>query len=238
MIGGVSWESTALYYKLINQSVREKLGGLNSARIFIHSLNYGPIVEYERQGNWDAVTDILVEAAKKLEIVGCSFIILGCNTLHKVSESIENAIQIPFLHIADAAADILLHAKIKKVGLLGTQFTMEEGFYAKRLQNKYGLEVIVPPSNDRKSIDNIIYNELCVGKLIEDSRFKLSAMMTSLVNAGAEGILLGCTELGMLVQPNDSSVPIFDTTVLHAHYAVKLSLKERAPLKPPLLNPQ
>lgn len=224
MIGGVSWESTALYYKLINQSVREKLGGLNSGRLLIYSLNYGPIVEYERQGNWDAVTDILIEAAKNLEGSGCDFIILGCNTLHKVSQSIENAVQIPFLHIVDAVADSLLRARIGKVGLLGTQFTMEEGFYAKRLQGKYGLEVIVPPSKDRKSIDDIIYNELCVGKIIEDSRFKLSRMMASLVNAGAQGILLGCTELGMLVQPNDASVPIFDTTVLHAHYAVKLSL--------------
>lgn len=223
MIGGVSWESTVLYYRLINQAVREKLGGLNSGRLLIDSLNYEPIIKYEREGNWHAVANILVEAARNLENAGCDFLILGCNTLHKVSQFIEDAIQIPFLHIADAAADSLLHAGIKKVGLLGTQFTMEEGFYAKRLRDKYGLEVIIPSSNDRKSMDDIIYNELCVGKINENSRLNLSSIMKSLVEFGSQGILLGCTELGMLVQPSDSSVPIFDTTVLHAHNAVELS---------------
>lgn len=224
MIGGVSWESTALYYKLINQSVREQLGGLNSGRLLIYSLNYQPIVEHERQGNWNVVADILAGAARNLEGAGADFIILGCNTLHKVSDSIEKAIKIPFLHIADAAADSLLHAGIKTVGLLGTQFTMEEGFYAKRLQDKYGLKVIVPSLNARKFIDGVIYNELCVGKLIEDSRLKLSNIMKSLSKDGAQGILLACTEFGMLVQSEDSPVPIFDTATLHACKAVKLSL--------------
>lgn len=224
MIGGVSWESTVLYYKLINQFVREQLGGLNSARLIIYSLNYEPIVEYERQGNWNAVADILARTARCLEEAGSDFLILGCNTLHKVSNSIENAVQIPFLHIADAAADSLLHAGIKKVGLLGTQFTMEDGFYAERLQDKYGLEVIVPPSHERKTIDNIVYQELCVGKLIAKSRLELSSIMESLAKVGAQGILLGCTELGMLVQSEDSPVPLIDTTVLHARMAAKLSL--------------
>jgi aspartate racemase len=222
MIGGVSWESTVLYYKLINQAVRERLGGLNSAKLLIYSLNYDPIVEYERQGNWKAVADILVTTAKNIEDAGCHFLILGCNTLHKVSESIEAAIRIPFLHIADATAITLLRTGVKKIGLLGTQFTMEDGFYKKRLHDKYGIDVIIPSSNDCKLIDDIIYNELCMGKIMDDSRQKLSSIMASLVTLGVQGILLACTELGMLVQPDDSSVPIFDTTALHVDSVVKL----------------
>jgi aspartate racemase len=224
MIGGVSWESTVLYYQLINQAVRDRFGGLNSARLLISSLNYAPIVDLENQGDWQAVGDILVTTAQNLELSGADFIILGCNTLHKVSGVIEAAIQIPFLHIADAIGEALLDAKIKKVGLLGTQFTMEDGFYADRLRNKFNLEVVVPDRDARCMIDDIIYKELCVGKILPSSRVKLSAVMASLIEAGAEGIILGCTELGMIIQPVDATVVTYDSTILHVAKTVALAL--------------
>jgi len=224
MIGGVSWESTAQYYRLINEAVRKRLGGLNSARILIHSLNYEEIVSSERRDDWKTVAADLSKAAGDLERAGASFILLGCNTLHKVAPAIESAVRIPFLHIADAAASALVEAGAKKVGLLGTQFTMEEGFYANRLSEKHGLIVVTPELENRREIDNIIYQELCVGRFLDESRRKLSTMMKSLARSGANAILLGCTELGMLVKPEDSPVPMFDTTVLHAERAVAQSL--------------
>jgi aspartate racemase len=225
IIGGVSWESTALYYKLINQSIRSQFGGLNSARLLISSLNYAPVVELEQQDNWEAVSDILVEAAQSLEKAGSELLILGCNTLHKVSTAIEKSIQIPFIHIADAVGDVLVQKDIKKVGLLGTRFTMEDGFYAQRLLDKCKLEAMIPSLDERRSIDHIIYQELCLGKVIETSRTFLANSIKSLSDSGAEGIILGCTELGMLVQDGDSCVPTFDSTILHAKKAVELSLK-------------
>jgi aspartate racemase len=225
MIGGVSWESTVLYYQLINQAIRDRFGGLNSAKLLISSLNYAPMVDLENQGNWSAVGDILVITAQNLERAGADFLIIGCNTLHKVSSVIEAAIQIPFLHIADAVGEALVAAKILKVGLLGTQFTMEDGFYADRLRNKFNLEVVVPDSEARSMIDNIIYKELCLGKIVESSRVKLSAVMASLAEAGAAGIILGCTELGMIIEPGDAPVGTYDSTVLHAAKTVALSLQ-------------
>jgi aspartate racemase len=224
IIGGVSWESTVLYYKLINQAMRERFGGLNSARLLIYSLNYDPIVAFEREENWQAVSDILVSTAKNLEKAGAEFLILGCNTLHKVADAIEGAIKIPFLHIADAVGDASQKANIKTVALLGTQFTMEDGFYANRLEDKYHVKVLTPPEDRRKLMDDIIYQELCVGKLLESSREKIAEIMKSLVGSGAEAIILGCTELGMLVQAEDVSVPVFDSTILHVDKTVAMSL--------------
>ena len=224
LIGGVSWESTVLYYKLINQAVRDHKGGLNSAKILINSLNYDPIVKYEREENWNAVTDILVNAAQSLEKAGADFLLLGCNTLHKVAEAIEQSIQIPFLHIADGAGEAFKKAGIQNIGLLGTQFTMEEGFYARRLESKYGLKVITPLLHERKAIDNIIYNELCVGIIKEESKSLMTNAMQTMIESGAEGILLGCTELGMIIKPEDASVLIMDTTVLHVQKAISLAL--------------
>lgn len=224
LIGGVSWESTALYYKLINQTVRNQLGSLNSAKLLINSLNYDPIVRYERENNWQAVTDLLVNAAQTLEKAGADFLLLGCNTLHKVAETIENNIQVPFVHIADGAGENFQKQGIQKIGLLGTQFTMEEGFYAQRLKNKFGLTVLTPPLNEREAIDNIIYNELCVGIIIAESRQLMMNSIRNLIANGAQGILLGCTELGMIIQPDNASVTILDTTVLHAEKAVQLAL--------------
>lgn len=227
MIGGTSWESTVLYYTLINQSVREELGNLNSAKILLYSLNYEPIVESERAGKWNEVGDHLAHAAKTLQEGGADFLILCCNTLHKVAPSIEQAITIPFLHIADAAGNVLVNNHIRKIGLLGTQFTMEDGFYSSRLADRFGLEVIIPETQERSRIDAIIYNELCQGKVLPESKNELIQMIQNFQAAGAEAILLGCTELGMLITANDIAIPVYDTTLLH----VKEVVGESLPLK-------
>ena len=216
MIGGVSWESTVVYYKLINEAVRNKLGGLSSAQLLIHSLNYQEIVDYENQNRWDKVSDILCHVARQLEQGGADFVILCCNTLHKVASQIEQSISIPFLHIADAAGERLKKENMKKIGLLGTQFTMEDGFYSERLKEKYQMEVLLSDEEARKTIDSIIYQELCVGVFSESSKQTLITAMEDLVQRGAECVLLSCTELGMLVKPESCSFPVFDTTVLHA----------------------
>ena len=225
MIGGVSWESTALYYKLMNQAVREKLGGLNSAKIILYSLNYEPIVDLERQGKWDKIGDELADVAKTLQDGGADFIILCCNTLHKVTPSIEQAVTIPFLHIADAAGNILAAKRIQKVGLLGTQFTMEDGFYSSRLESKFGIEIVLPTEVDRKQLDSIIYDELCQGKILPKSKEILIQMIQDLTNNGAEAILLACTELGMLIDESEVNIPLYDTTLLHVNEAISWSMK-------------
>lgn len=224
IIGGVSWESTVLYYQLINQDVREKLGGLNSAKLIINSLNYAPVVQLERESNWNAVTEILITAAQTIEKAGADFLLLCCNTLHKVAPTIEKSISIPFLHIADGAGERFQKSGIKKIGLLGTQFTMEEGFYSDRLMNKFGLQVITPSLTERETIDKIIYNELCVGIINPGSKALLKNTIHSMIQSGAEGILLACTELGILIKPEDVPITMLDTTILHAKTAVSLAL--------------
>jgi len=230
IIGGASWESTVLYYKLINQSVREHLGGLNSAKILLYSVNYEPIVRLEHEGRWEEVGNQLAIAAKTLQDAGADFLILCCNTLHKATPAIEGAIQIPFLHIADAAGSKLCKSQVQKIGLLGTQFTMEDGFYASRLKDKFGLNVITPELLDRKQIDQIIYNELCQGKVRPKSKEEMIRIINTLQNNGAEAILLGCTELGMLIGSEDVTIPVYDTTLLHADEAVFMSFS-REPVR-------
>jgi aspartate racemase len=224
IIGGASWESTALYYKLINELTREHLGNLNSAKIILYSVNYDPIVKLEQEGKWTEVGNQLGSIAKLLEKAGADFVILCCNTLHKVTSFIEDAIEIPFLHIADAAGKELTNNKIHRVGLLGTQFTMEDGFYASRLIDKFGLEVVTPSLSDRQCIDNIIYKELCQGKTFSQSKNKLINITNTLQKNKVEAILLACTELGMLIKTEDTNVPILDTTILHAKEAFQMSI--------------
>jgi aspartate racemase len=224
VIGGVSWESTLLYYQLINEAIRERLGGLRSAKLLIYNFDYQSIVELERQDRWDEVGEQLGNAARVLQDGGADFLILCCNTLHKVTPSIEKSITIPFFHIADATGSELSNKGIEKVGLLGTQFTMEDGFYASRLSEKFGLEVLTPGIQDRKLMDSIIYNELCVGVISLESKKEVIRMIESLQQNGAEAVLLGCTELGMLIKKDDSSIPVYDTTLLHANQAVNISL--------------
>lgn len=220
MIGGVSAESTVLYYQLINQSMREKLGGLNSAKILLYSCNYADIVDLEEKGKWEEVTEELVRIAKLLEEGGADFIMLCCNTLHKVAPAIEKALSIPFLHIADTAGRALVLQGAKKIGLLGTRVTMEEEFYVDRLKNLFGLEVIVPFEKERKKLDSIIYNELCQGKVCLESKETLLRIIRSFTDEGVEAILLGCTELSMLVGQKEANVPLYDTMHLHSIEAI------------------
>ena len=226
MIGGVSWESTVLYYKLINEAVRYQLGGLSSAKLIINSLNYQEIVNFENENNWDRVATILTHSAQGLEQSGADFIVLCCNTLHKVASNIAINISIPFIHIADAAGLALNQAQITKVGLLGTQFTMEDGFYRDYLMHKFNVDVITPELEMRKKIDTIIYKELCVGKVSRESKTMLLQAIYDLAQQDAKAILLGCTELGILIQPEDFHLPIFDTTKLHAEEIASIALSE------------
>lgn len=224
IIGGVSWESTAVYYQLINQSVRDRLGGLRSAKLLMYSIDYESIVDLERQGKWNEVGKQLGLVAATLQEAGADFLILCCNTLHKVTPDIEKSIKIPFLHIADAAGKLLSESNFSKVGLLGTQFTMEDGFYSSRLKEKFGLETVIPKPPDRKVMDDIIYKELCVGKVLPESKQEVLRIIKTLQANGAEAILLGCTELGTLIKQEDAALPIYDTTLLHALQAVTMSL--------------
>lgn len=225
MIGGVSWESTVLYYKQINQLIREHFGNLHSAQIVLHSLNYEPIIRLEQEDRWAEIGEQLAKKAKDLEQAGADFVLLCCNTLHKVAPSIEQAIDIPFLHIADAAGKELVRQNIQKIGLLGTQFTMEDGFYASRLKDRFDLDVLVPDLTDRQETDRIIYQELCQGKITSSAKQTLIQIIQSLQEKGAEAILLGCTELGLLITQQDASIPVYDTTVLHVQEAVRQALQ-------------
>lgn len=231
MIGGVSWESTALYYQLINELVRHELGGLNSAKLLISSLNYQELVDYKNNNDWAALAAILAQTAKTLEQAGAESIVLCCNTLHKVADAITSSIAIPFLHIIDAAGFALSQANVSKVGLLGTQFTMEDGFYHKHLMNQFNIEVMTPALEAMRKIDAIIYQELCVGKVLEQSKKLLQQTIQTMTQQGAQAILLGCTELGLIIQPADCQLPLFDTTNLHAKAIVSFALSGK-----PLIN--
>jgi aspartate racemase len=221
LLGGMSWESTVGYYRAINEGVKNKLGGLHSAQIAMVSVDFGPIEKLQHQGDWEGTALILVEAAKRIEAAGADFLLICTNTMHKVAPQIEQAITIPILHIADATAETLIRDNIKTVGLLGTAFTMEQDFYKGRLEEKYGLKVITPNTSDRKIIHNIIYNELCLGKIELTSKHEYLRIMSELSLNGAEAIILGCTEISMLVKQADTHVPLYDTTEIHAKRAVE-----------------
>ena len=221
LLGGMSWESTAGYYKAINEGVRNKLGGLHSAQIAMFSLDFDPIEKLQHQGDWEGVALILSEAAKKIETTGADFLLICTNTMHKLASEIEKAIKIPILHIADATAEVLVKDGVKKVGLLGTAFTMEQEFYKGRLQEKYALEVVVPAEEDRKIIHSVIYNELCLGKIEPSSKAEYLRVIDELFKNGAEAVILGCTEISMLVKQSDTTVALYDTTQIHASKAVE-----------------
>lgn len=221
LLGGMSWESTAGYYKAINEGVKNKLGGLHSAQIAMFSVDFAPIEELQHQGDWDGAASILSEAAKKIEAAGADFLLICTNTMHKVAPQIEKAIKIPILHIADATAEVLVENGIKKIGLLGTAFTMEQEFYKGRLKENYGLEVIVPNATDRKIVHMIIYNELCVGKIEKNSKIEYLRIIDQLAKDGAEAVILGCTEISMLVKQSDTAITLYDTTQIHANKAVE-----------------
>ncbi len=223
LIGGMSWESSALYYRLINETVRTHLGGLSSAPCLMFSLNFEEIAALQRQGRWQEAGDRLAEVAVRLEHAGAECIVVCTNTMHKLAERIAAAISVPFLHIAEATAQAIRARGLRRVGLLGTAFTMEQDFYKRYLAEHHGIEVLVPEAGERSIIHRVIYDELCVGRIDETSKVAYEEIMHALVERGAEGIILGCTEISLLVQTL-GNVPIFDTTQLHAHAAAAFAL--------------
>ena len=224
LIGGMSWESTVPYYRLINQAVAARLGGLHSARLVLYSVDFHDIERLQCAGDWQAAGAMLAQAARALERAGADFLVLCTNTMHKVAVDIEAAVAIPLLHIADPTAAQIKRAGHTRVGLLGTRFTMEQAFYRERLSQRHGLAVIVPDAAERDTVHRIIYEELCLGRVLPESRQAYQRVMASLVAQGAQSIILGCTEISMLVCDEDASVPLVDTTALHAHAAAEAAL--------------
>ncbi|WP_163880954.1 aspartate/glutamate racemase family protein [Paenibacillus favisporus] len=224
LIGGMSWESSALYYRMINEEVRSRLGGLHSAKCLLYSVDFEEIERYQAEGAWEKAGEVLGQTARTLEKGGADFIVICTNTMHKVVDDIQSQIQIPILHIADATAAQIKESQVRTVGLLGTKYTMEQDFYKSRLELN-GIQVIVPDRDDREAVNKIIYEELCLGKIHQESRDYYKKVIQGLIESGAEGIILGCTEIGLLVKPEDAEVPLFDTTYIHACEAVNMSLK-------------
>ena len=226
MIGGMSWKSSIEYYRIINETVRTELGGLHSAKSMMVSVEFAEIEALQHQDRWGEAAKILIAAARSLESGGADFAIICTNTMHKLYNKIQQSVRIPLLHIADATAELIKAQGIQKIALLGTRFTMEENFYKGRLVDSYGLDVIIPGSEDMESIHRIIYDELCAGIIQPDSKQKYTDIIRRLAKEGAEGIILGCTEIGLLVKQEDSPVPLFDTTEIHAKAAVKYALAD------------
>ncbi len=226
LLGGMSWESTASYYRLINEGIKSELGGLHSARICMVSVDFDEIEMLQHQGNWSATADLLSQSARAIEAGGADGLLICTNTMHKVAPEIESAISIPLLHIADATAQRLVADGIKRVGLLGTRFTMEQGFYKDRITSNFGIEVLVPETVARERVHQIIYSELCLGQIKPESREEYLHIIAQLYRQGAEAIILGCTEIALLVQQSHTDVPLYDTTRIHAEAAVNWSVKD------------
>lgn len=224
LIGGMSWESSAEYYRLINEEVRNRLGSTHSAKSLMWSMDFAEIETLQHEGNWQALSEKMCQAAVSLERGGADFIVICTNTMHKLAELVQACLNIPLLHIADATAKEITSKNIKKVGLLGTEFTMKQDFYKGRLADKFGLEVFIPNDEDCQIVHRIIYQELVAGVIRDESRQQYRQIIQKLVDAGAEAIILGCTEIMLLVSPADSAVPVFDTTEIHAQAAVNMAL--------------
>ncbi|MBW2072728.1 MAG: aspartate/glutamate racemase family protein [Deltaproteobacteria bacterium] len=230
LIGGMSWESTAQYYRIMNETVRQRLGGLHSARILLYSVDFQEIEQLQQQGDWQKAAAILADAARRLQRGGADFLLICTNTMHKVAAEVEQAVDLPLLHIADATGRRIQDSCLGKVGLLGTRYTMEESFYKGRLASVFDLEVMLPGKRDRMIVNGIIFDELCQGNVLRESREEFSRIIAELVARGAEGIILGCTEISLLVRAADSPVELFDTTAIHAVAAVDLALAEESQL--------
>ncbi|NIB40413.1 aspartate/glutamate racemase family protein [Pseudomaricurvus alkylphenolicus] len=225
LMGGMSWESSLGYYRAINEGVKTRLGGLHSAKIAMYSVDFDPIEQLQHQGDWEGAAEILADAAKRIEAAGADFLLICTNTMHKVAEHVESAIQIPLLHIADATAEVLVNEGVKSVGLLGTAFTMEQDFYKGRLTGNFGLDVLVPNRADREVVHKVIYQELCLGKIESASKGEYLRIIDALSDDGAEAVILGCTEIGMLVSQADTDIRLLDTTAIHAQKAVEWALR-------------
>ena len=225
LIGGMSWESTVTYYQVINEIVNQELGGLHSAKILLHSVDFAEIEKCQADGDWDKSADILSAAARNLEKAGADFIMICTNTMHKVAPQIQSKIDIPILHIAEATADELKRCNITTVALLGTKYTMTQDFYKEKL-TRAGITVLIPDEQEIETVNNIIYKELCLGIISEISKEKYRDIIRALARRGAEGVILGCTEIGMLIRQQDTDLPVFDTTRIHASKAVMLSIEK------------
>lgn len=226
LLGGMSWESTVGYYREINLGVKEALGGLHSAKIVLYSVDFDPMEKHQQAGDWEAAGKILAGAAQRIEAGGADFLLICTNTMHKVAGQVESAVNIPLLHIADATAHVLLRSNVKRVGLLGTAFTMEQSFYKGRLAKTFGLDVVIPEADDRRQIHDIIYKELCQGVVRESSKETYVRVVDRLARQGVDGVILGCTEIGMLIGQNHTATPLFDTTRIHAAKAVEWALAD------------
>jgi len=224
LIGGMSWESTAEYYRIINEMVKERLGGHHSAKVLLYSVDFNELVKLQREGRWQEATEFMCEAARRVELGGAECILICTNTMHKMAAEVQRAVMIPLLHIADATAMEIKKKGIKRVALLGTKYTMEEEFYKGRLKSKYGFEVLIPPEEDRNILNQIIYDELCLGKVEGESKKLFVQIIGGLENHGAEGVILGCTEISLLIKQKDSPLELFDTTAIHARAAVDFAL--------------
>lgn len=224
LIGGMSWESTVSYYREINEAVKRQLGGLHSARLVLFSVDFHEIEQLQRSGEWEKAGEVLAQAASALERAGAEGLLICANTMHKVAAQVQSAVSIPLLHIADPAAAAIKAAGLTRIGLLGTRFTMEQDFYRERLES-HGLKVLIPGEEDRAVVHAVIYDELCLGVVREESRKEFVGIIDRLVGHGAQAIVLGCTEISLLIRPTDARVPLFDTTALHAADAVRWSLE-------------
>ncbi len=225
LIGGMSWESSLEYYRIINETVKKKLGGFHSAKCLMYSVDFEEVEKLQRQGKWDEATALMIDAAQRVKKGGADFVVICTNTMHKMAEEVQSSINIPLLHLADVTAERIKAQGLKKVGLLGTKFTMEEDFYKGRLIKKHGLEVMIPDDEEREAIHNILYNELCMGEIKKISKDKFKKIIDNLVLKGAEGIILGCTEIPLLIDKEDYEIPLFDTTRIHAEEAVEYALQ-------------
>ena len=223
IIGGMSWESTQSYYRLINEGIKAKLGNLHSADLLIHSVDFAPIGELQAQGKWEELGDVMVNSGKRLQAAGAQGLLIATNTMHKVAEQVQAATNLPLIHIADATADAIKQQGLTKIALLGTQFTMTEDFYKQRLIDA-SLQVLIPDTDARAQVHRIIYDELCQGQLLASSRQYYTQVINELAAQGAEGVILGCTEIGLLISQADSPIPVFDTTAIHAAAAVQFLL--------------
>ncbi|MCF2847410.1 aspartate/glutamate racemase family protein [Pseudoalteromonas sp. ACER1] len=224
LIGGMSWESTQSYYQLLNQGVKNKLGGLHSAKIVLVSLDFAHIAALQQQQDWPQMAEILIKAAKQVEAAGADYLLICTNTMHKLAEQVQAAVAIPLLHIADAVGENLIQHSFKKVALLGTQFTMEQDFYKQRLADKFAIDVLIPDAQGRETVHRVIYDELCKGVIKEESKAEYLTIIDNLTQQGAEAIILGCTEIALLVQQSDTSIPLLDSTALHCAMALENSL--------------
>jgi aspartate racemase len=226
LIGGMSWESTAEYYRIMNQTVQERLGGLHSAKILLYSVNFNEIATLQTEGRWQEATRFMCDAAQRLERGGADCVLICTNTMHKMAPEVQSSVTIPLLHIADTTALEIKKSGIKRIALLGTKYTMEEDFYKGRLIDDYDLNVFIPPKDGRTIVNRVIYEELCLGRVVEESRNQFQQIIHDFNRAGVEGVILGCTEISLLIHQEDSPLPLFDTTAIHAQAAVDFALEE------------